>query len=194
MKGRIVILVIWLAAISVNIGWAQAVVYDRTGYQWTCRTPGPAGTTYTKTSTQHNFDIVAAKKAGETHDTSTHDAICIDLVMNEQITWSWAGANHVKVVNFVPLTKDNGTCQKSNQPFTPAPDSGTASLLPSGPGDSNLAWCAYDVKFQSSKGPYDPHIIITGSKATLVKALRERVAYLEDVIHKLELEGGKSEK
>lgn len=191
MQRRTLVLVIWLAAISVNIGWAQTVVYDRAGNQYTCRAPDG---TYTKpTATMHKYDIAAAMAAHEPHDPHDphhpHDAICIDATQNHRITWSWPGANHIAVFRFVPITNDGptGTCWTSKHPFIgTAANSGANSFLLSGATDNHFAWCAYDVKFTSSLGPYDPHIIIKGTKASLLEALRERVKYLENVIDKLE--------
>jgi hypothetical protein len=184
MKTRIVILVIALAAMFVNIGTAQAV-YDRAGNQYNCRVPG--GNIYTKESpTMHNYDIAAAKTAGERHP-ANHDAMCIDPLTLHKIKWFWTGANHIKV-NFYPMTNDSTTgnvCWTSTDPFTGTPPhSGNSNILQSGVANNNYQWCAYKIQFDSSLGSYDPHIIITGDRGILLEALQKRVQFLNVVLEK----------
>jgi len=192
MKGRIVIWVIWLAVISVGIGGAQTV-YDLDGTEYTCRAKDSHGI-YTPpgTTKMHKYEISKAK-GHEPHNpydpNHPHDAICIEE--DEQITWSWTGAHNITVDNFVPMT-NLATCWNA-MPFTVGSSGPNSSLLPSGPVNKQAEWCAYDVKFNSDQGPYDPHIIIKGTTAALVEALRVKIKNLQDVINKLEPPGEKKE-
>lgn len=173
MNGRTAILVVGLAVTLANIGLGQTV-YDRAANQWTCRS---TDNIYTKPDpakpTIHKYNIAAAIAHPEPHDPTNHHPLCINASKGHRIIWSWPGADHI-AVSFVPLTFAGG-CASSHPPFTGTPsNSGNSNSLQSGPADTNYQWCAYDVKFTSSLGPYDPHIIITGSVEALLEALKER--------------------
>lgn len=188
MKTRIAILVICLAAISVNIGWAQTPVYDRAGNKYTCRAPD--GSIYGKESTTvHKYNIAGAKAAAAERHPAEHDTICIDSAAKDKIKWTWPGAQKVKV-SFFPMTNDlstDGKCWKSKDPFknTPA-DSAHTNTLQSGEADIQYQWCAYKLQFESSQGSYDPHIIIKGDLSFLVEKLKLREKSIEKEIVELQ--------
>lgn len=190
MKARTSLLVICLAATSVSVSWAQTVVTDRAGTQWTCRRPD--GNIYTQNAPQyHIYDIKAAKAASEAGHGNDHLPLCIDALDEEQIIWSWQSATKIKV-SFTPLTNDGvrGTCWTSHQPFLGHPnnDSGNSDFLVSGRADDDHSGCAYEMKFTSSIGVYDPHIIIKGSSNDSLKELQETLKHLEAQVKKLKSE------
>jgi hypothetical protein len=205
MKARSSILVIWLAAVAANIGWAQPApptkVTDRARKEWTCRVNGNIGSIYWKLSQkEHVYDIAVAKgPGGEPHDPNDpnhpHDPICIDASAFHNITWWWLGAQNIEAT-FISLTDDrktgDGRCWKSkeqNHPFTGGPSSsGILPFLASGDANDYYSGCAYDVTFKSSAGTYDPHIIIKGSYTATLPELKEKVKDLEGQVKKLKAE------
>jgi hypothetical protein len=186
MKARTSLLLICLAATSASIGWAQTVVRDNAGKQWTCRTDDKIYTRYVPK--YHIYDIKAAKAAGEVAHGNDHLPLCIDALDEEEIFWSWHGATNIKV-SFTPLTNDGvrGTCWTSHQPFLGDPnnDSKNLDFLASGKADDDHSGCAYEVKFTSSIGVYDPHIIINGRNNDSLKELQETLKHLEARVKKL---------
>jgi hypothetical protein len=194
MKARTSILVICFAATLASIGWAQKVkvkVKDRAGTPWTCRDYDPKIPFYTNSGQFHFYDIKAAQDAAEAGHGADHLPICVDALEGGQIIWSWKGATKIKV-SYTPLTDDSktgGTCWKSHQPFlqNPNDDSGNSSSFQSGRADDDHSGCAYDLKFTSSAGTYDPHIIIKGSSTASLHELREAKKLFED--QRKDLEG-----
>jgi hypothetical protein len=184
MKARTSLLLICLAATSVTTGWAQTVVRDRAGTQWTCRADDEIHTHLGPQN--HKFDIKAAQDAGEKGSGNDHHPICIDALHHEQIIWSLKGATKIKA-HFAALT--TGNCP--NKPFLKDPDadSGNDEFLLSGMADDERSGCAYEVKFTSSIiGVHDPHIIINGSNNASLEELKDTLEHLKAQVKKLESE------
>lgn len=187
MKARTSLLLICLTATSATTGWAQTVVRDNAGTEWTCRADDKI---YTHVHQYHRYDIKAAKAAGEVGHGNDHLPLCVDALDQEQIIWSWQGATKIKV-SYTPLTNaKKGKCSTSAQPFLGDSNNGSGNddFLASGSADDDHSGCAYKMTFTSSVGVYDPHIIINGSNNDSPKELQEKLKRLEAHVKKLKIE------
>ncbi len=202
MKVRTSILLICLAAISMNIGWAQTKVHDSDGQEWTCR-PSSDGNIYLNLGSIHIYNIAAAKSQGEPHGgephaphdpQKDHPPLCIDALGAHQIIWYWPGADHISV-SFVPEAKKDGTCKKSKNPFPKTPkDSGIFPFLRSRLADDTYSGCVYDMRFESSLGNYDPHIIINGGRNDSAEQLKDDLAEVQNDLEDMKILKGYEEK